>query len=218
MTQASFQYDDITDKTTRRKVESQTKEIRGLMERTGQSVVEIGRRMQAVHDLLPLKLFVAWVDCEFGWSRPQAINYMQAARVFGELDCLKQFQPAALVALARRSVPESAIAAAVTRARAGELITHKVAKSLLVAAGVQPQPKAGGVARSTPAADPVAALRSTLSTFVTDIDRWSETLSDDDRNDLADQFLQLAYQIRQAAPQPAGPPQRKGRRKLAAAS
>lgn len=227
MAQVSFQYAVIQDQKVRQQVESQAKAIRGLLERSAAAVVDIGQRMQAVHDVLSPAMFRAWAECEFGWAHSTIVNYMQAARVFGECDCLKQIQPSAVVMLSRRNVPEKVIAQALELARSGGLVTMKRVQQLFADAGVQPASKTAGVARKphTAAAavavaalndDPVAALRQSLNTFTTNIDRLAESLSSDDRNALADQFLQLALQIRQIGPAAPVKPARKSSRKMAA--
>lgn len=207
MSRTAFRYELIADKSLRKRVQSQAHQIQGLLQVSAAAVVEIGRRMQDVYDGLSAALFRAWVECEFGWNRSTASNYMQAARVFGDCDCLQQIQPSALIALSRQNVPASVSATALDRARNGELVTLKSVQQLLQAAGVQPNHASAGVARkphtaaaavavAALAADPAAALRETLDTFVVNIDRLAESLSKDDRNAIADRFLQLAIQIR----------------------
>lgn len=226
MAKVSFQYDVIADKNIRKQVEGHAKEIRGHLERTGKSVVEIGRRMQLVYDALSPAMFRAWLECECGWNRSTASNYMQAARVFGDCDCLGQIQPAAIVALSRQNVPESVTAAALELARNGEVINHRRAQALLAEAGVQPVHKSAGVARkphtaavaaamATFTADSVQALQQSLDAFAANVDLLASQLDEGDRLALADRFLSLAVQIRQ--PQPTASRPGKTARKAAAA-
>lgn len=229
MAQVSFQYDVIQDKTARKHAESQAKAIKDLIHRSGEAVVEIGRRLQEVHGAITPAMFRAWVEVEFSWTMSTVSNYMQAARVFGDVDCLGQFQPAGIVALARRNVPESVIQEALKLARGGSVITGKVAKRLLDHAGVQPSNPTAGKARKPETAaaamavaavqvDSAAALRQTLDAFVANMDQLAASMSFDDRNALADRFLQLALQIRAAHAPAAVAPKSPRKRKVTAAA
>lgn len=207
MATATFQYDGIKDTALRSKAKASAKEIKLLIRRTGEAVVEIGRRLTEVRASMSAAMFRVWTEVEFCWNQPTVSNYMQAARVFGELDCLEQFQPSAIVALARKNVPQKVIDEAVGLARGGETLTLSRVKLLLEQAGVQstnpsagkhrkPEKAAAALAVATARVDSAESLRQTLDTFVANLDQLTAGLTTDDRNAIADRFLQLAMQLK----------------------
>lgn len=207
MATASFQYDGIKDAALRSKAKASAKEIKLLIRRTGEAVVEIGRRLTEVRASMSAAMFRVWTEVEFCWNQPTVSNYMQAARVFGDLDCLEQFQPSAIVALARKNVPQKVIDEAVGLARGGETVTLSRVKLLLEHAGVQPNNSSAGkhrkpekaaaaLAVATARVDSAESLRQTLDTFVANLDQLAAGMTTDDRNAIADRFLQLAMQLK----------------------
>ncbi|MBX3448199.1 MAG: DUF3102 domain-containing protein [Planctomycetaceae bacterium] len=207
MAKVIFQYDVIADKALRKRAELGAKEIKALIQRTGEAVIEIGRRLTEIRESMPAPVFRAWYEVEFCWNQPTVSNYMQAARVFGDLDCLERFQPSAIVALARKNVPQKVIDEAVGLARGGETVTLSRVKLLLEQAGVQstnpsagkhrkPERAAAALAVATVRADSAESLRQTLDSFVANLDQLAAGLTPDDRNAIADRFLQLAMQLK----------------------
>jgi hypothetical protein len=119
------------DAETRIVVQQRTSEIRTLMRRTAQDIVEIGQKLIEVKSALGHGLFSDWLRIEFEWSRGTAENFMAVAlrfqnQKFSDFD----LAPSALYVLASPSTPESARREALDRAAQGERVTHTLAKEI----------------------------------------------------------------------------------------
>jgi len=223
MARKSFNYDLVKDGAARRKAQAHAKDIRVLLERTAEAVVSIGHKLREVRDSMTPAMFRAWLEAEFKWTWSVAINYMQAAKVFGDVDCLKQFQPSAVVSLSRKNVPETAIRQALAQARKGEVVTYRVAKKLLDDHGYKPIRKDAGTGvtcnvhgdKLLSAAD-VGALQRSLDTLSAELNGLLARLSHDDREALADRFFRLAMELKGPS-QMAATNKRTKRRELEAA-
>ncbi len=124
-TPKGFDYTSL-DVETSQFVQEQTGEIRGLMKRTAQGIVEIGQKLIEVKEKLGHGQFLTWLEIEFEWHRDTANKFMQVARQFGSLDLSKvsAFDISALYKLAAPSTPDAAREEAIARAEAGESITY----------------------------------------------------------------------------------------------
>ena len=80
---ARFDYDSL-DEETRAFVLQKTAETHGLMRRTAEDILQIGRNLIDVKARLPEMKFSAWLRAEFAFSRQTAYNFMKAASKFGE--------------------------------------------------------------------------------------------------------------------------------------
>ena len=211
-----FNYDALDTK-PRAAVKRHAKAIHGLIERTTESLVEIGRRLHDVRESLSGPgQFRAWIKAEFKWSQSTASNLMQIAEKFGHLDCLDHFQHSALYVLVRNNVDERAVKEAVRLAESGQVITHKRAGQIVVKYQDRPDQT------DRPAA--LYELRGALRKLNADVNGVLAAIPPDEVASLADQLLDLAMQLRNAArgPQPttaSGPAKAKGtRRKRPAAA
>ncbi len=128
-TRANFDYASL-DAVTAQFVQQQTGEIRVLIKRTTQDIVEIGRKLIYVKDKLKHGQFGEWLASEFEWSQDSASNFMRVAQQFGENPIISEFAPSALYLLSAPSIPETARAEAIARAAAGESITYSRAKQI----------------------------------------------------------------------------------------
>lgn len=162
MAKVTFNYAQLKDATAAKQAQESAATIRQLLERSAESAVQIGKLMISVKEVLTPAVFLAWVECEFGWGASVATNYMQAARVFGDLDCLKQFQPTPICTLARKNTPESVVKKAIKLAKDGELITYTVVNQLLKEAGHKPANPSAGKPRK-PLLRPVPAQAATFT-------------------------------------------------------
>ena len=120
------------DAPTSQFVQQQTGEIRGLMKRTVESIFEIGQRLIVVKERLGHGRFGSWLETEFEWSQDTASNFINVAKKFGKFPNFSEFDMAAsaLYMLAAPSTPDAARNEALVRAKAGESITYKAAKSI----------------------------------------------------------------------------------------
>lgn len=114
-------------------VQQQTGEIRVLMKRTAQGIVEIGQKLIEVKERLGHGSFLDWLEAEFGWNRRTAHRFMSVAEQFGgKCDKLSHLNlaPSALYILAAPSTPKAVRDEALARAEAGESITYTAAKAI----------------------------------------------------------------------------------------
>lgn len=139
------------DAETRIVVQQRTGEIRGLMRRAAQDIVDIGLKLIEVKEQLaqaPNRIrlgrvgayeivaerisFESWLKDEFDWSRQTAYRFIWVAERFaGECNNLLQVAPSALYLLSAPSTPETARLEAIERATSGEPITHAKAKEIV---------------------------------------------------------------------------------------
>lgn len=112
-------------------IEEETRVLHQTIRRTALGVIEIGQRLALVSTVLDCHQYQAWLKAEFDWSVPMATRFRQAARAFGDVDCVGQFEPSAMYELAAGGVPREAFAEALERARRGECITKKLAVEIV---------------------------------------------------------------------------------------
>src|SRR5690349_9090990 len=79
----AFNYESL-DEQSREIVLQKTDETHGLMRRTAENILAIGRNLQLVQQHLPEMRYSAWLRAEFGMSRQTAYNYMRVAARFSE--------------------------------------------------------------------------------------------------------------------------------------
>jgi hypothetical protein len=130
-THQGFDYTSL-DPTTSRFVQQQTGEIRALMKRTAQDIIQVGKKLIQVKGRLGHGRFLTWLETEFDWHRDTANKFMHVANQFGsvEMSKLSTFDISALYQLAAPSTPQAAREEAIARAKTGEAISNKAAKSI----------------------------------------------------------------------------------------
>jgi phage N-6-adenine-methyltransferase len=121
------------DVETRIVVQQRTSEIRTLMQRTAQDLVEIGQKLIEVKARLGHGLFGAWLQAEFEWSERTAQRYMSVAQAFKSdtVSVLANAEAKALYLLAAPSTPERVREEAVQRGETGERITFSAAQEMV---------------------------------------------------------------------------------------
>lgn len=115
---------------TRATVQRYTVEIKALMKRAAQDIIEIGQRLIEVKAALGHGHFGAWLSAEFDWDVTSAWRFMNVATRFCNLQDL-EIAPSALYLLAAPSTPEAARQEAIERAEAGEEITYSAAREIV---------------------------------------------------------------------------------------
>ncbi len=131
-TRIGFDYANLDAETTQF-VQQQTGEIRTLMKRTAQNIIEVGQKLIEVKDKLGHGRFGDWLNSEFDWDERTARRFMTVAdRFSNKSDNLSDinFAPSALYILAAPSTPKAAREEAISRAKAGEPITYTMAKEI----------------------------------------------------------------------------------------
>ena len=113
-------------------VQKRTCEIKRMMRRTTQDIIEIGEKLLEVKQYLGFGHFSNWLIAEFGWKERTARNFMRVAEVFKSAKFADLFiATSALYLLAAPSTSESARQEALELARMGEHITYSKARSII---------------------------------------------------------------------------------------
>lgn len=125
-----FNYAELATE-TKILAQQRASEIKTLMRRTAQDIIEIGHKLIEVKEMLEHGQFGEWLRSEFGWSDQTAFRFMHVASKFSQIPQIVDFAPSALYMLASPSTTDEARHEAVTRADAGEKITHAVAEEIV---------------------------------------------------------------------------------------
>jgi hypothetical protein len=125
----SFDYAEL-DGETSCFVQEQTEEIKALMKKTAEGIVNIGQKLIEVKERLGYGHYRQWIEAEFNWGKSTANSFENVARRFANVQNLDKFAPSALYELAAPSTPEIAKNEALTRADSGEFITYTTAKEI----------------------------------------------------------------------------------------
>lgn len=113
--------------------------IRKLNECAKMAVVEIGKHLIEMKEVLGHGNFLPWIESEFRWSERAARNFMQVAEAFKSAKFADlAIDTSALYVLAAPSTPEPVRAQMIERAEAGERITHSMARSAVNSAKAAP--------------------------------------------------------------------------------
>lgn len=112
-------------------VKQRTEEIKTLVRRSAQDIIDIGSKLIDVKERLGHGGFGDWLESEFGWSHMTANNFMNVALYIKQIPNGLEFQAKALYLLASPNTPEPARIEAIERAQAGEEITYTAAKTIV---------------------------------------------------------------------------------------
>lgn len=222
MAKVSFNYKALSDGKLRTQAQEHARQIHSMLTKSGQTLVDIGKRLTAMREAMGSRVFREWVTFEFEWQLPTASNYCRVALIFGDRQDLHLFQPSAIVALSRQNVPASLVDEALNRAKAGETVTFLWVRQRLAALAIPPSRGDAGKPRSQVAVK--AGQAPTLQSVRFILDEWKETLPRAIRElsaaevaDLESRIVELIAQIRSAkAPAPAQVGARRPRRAAAA--
>jgi hypothetical protein len=114
ISQTTFAYDAL-DEITRAFLLRKTDETRGLLKRTAQNIVLIGRHLQEVKGVLPYGHFLAWLHAEFAMTERHARNFMHVAARFGDRsEIISDLSVTVIYELAAPSTSEAVIARVVS--------------------------------------------------------------------------------------------------------
>lgn len=126
-----FEYNQI-EQNDRAFVQVRTTEIKNLVRRTAEDIIQIGLKLIEVKKRLPHGKWGEWLACEFGWTDRTAQNFMNIAqRLNPKRVSDLELSRRVLQLLAAPSTPDEAIDEAISRASDGETITHKTAKEIV---------------------------------------------------------------------------------------
>jgi hypothetical protein len=126
-----FDYAVLTPK-VRILVQGKTSELKSLMRRSVQDIIDIGQKLTEVKQQLGHGNFRAWLKAEFDWSLRTAARFMQVATQFKDANLAHlNISISALYLLAEPSTPEKARKQALEIAKEGENITYTKAKAII---------------------------------------------------------------------------------------
>src|SRR5436190_4844179 len=121
---AGLRYDyEQVEEQHRERVQIAALEIRSRLKRTVEDMIEIGRQLNAVQELLldekgKSPQFYDWAQYEFGMSRGSVFEFVQIAIRFGEFHSkFEQILPSVVRRLALPSVPDEAVEAVLFASR-----------------------------------------------------------------------------------------------------
>ncbi len=160
-----FDYQSL-DTEARIVVQQRTNEIKTLMRKTAQDIIEIGQKLIEVKGRLPHGSFGDWLESEFEWKERAAQNFMRVAERFKTANFADMnIAPSALYLLAAPSTPEPVRQEVIQRAQSGERITHKTAKTIINEHKEQPSNPDSEPPPTPPEPKPYAPQHSTAATF-----------------------------------------------------
>jgi hypothetical protein len=126
-----FDYETLSPE-THQKIKEKTSELKSLIRRSAQNIIDIGQTLIEVKQRLGHGQYGKWLKAELGWSDFTARQFINAAKTFkSEIFSDLNFDPSALYILSTPSTPVSAQQEALERANNGENISQKVAKEIV---------------------------------------------------------------------------------------
>ncbi len=127
----NFEY-GLLEAQTRRVVQQRTNEIKTLMRRNSQDIVDIGQKLIEVKQHLGHGNFRNWLEFEFNWSISAATKFMQVADQFKCVNFTHlNITASTLYLIAAPSTPKEARVEVLERASNGENISYTKAKVIV---------------------------------------------------------------------------------------
>lgn len=119
-----------------------TVELKRSERRASEAIIQAGKHLLAVKELLPHGAWLGWLETEFKMSDRTARNMMSIATKFGaKSETVSDLSVSVLYLLAGDSVPEAAREEVIQRAAAGETVTKAAAKAVIEEHKPKPEPK-----------------------------------------------------------------------------
>jgi hypothetical protein len=113
-------------------VQQHTDEIKKLMRRTSQDIINIGQRLIEVKQCLKHGSFTNWLKSEFNWSLSSATKFMQVAEQFKLVNFTDlNLTASVLYLIAAPSISKEARAEVLERVANGENINYTKAKEIV---------------------------------------------------------------------------------------
>lgn len=112
-------------------VQEHANEIKSLMRRTAQDIINIGQKLIEAKEQLGHGHFEVWLRAELNWGQWTARKFMQVTRQFKTVNFTAlSIDASALYLLAAPSTPEMVRQEALERAGQGEAMTHAKVKAI----------------------------------------------------------------------------------------
>jgi diguanylate cyclase (GGDEF)-like protein len=126
-----FDYETL-ELNTRNRIKQNVSEIKQLIRRTAQDIINIGKKLREIKQDLGHGRFRDWLRSEFSWSISTANKIMQVSKQFENIDLTElNFAPSALYLLAAPATPTPVRTEALNLARQGQYINYSLAKQLI---------------------------------------------------------------------------------------
>lgn len=128
--QTGLEYNyDTLEPETRALVRQRTEQIKELVKRSTQDIIDIGRYLTDVKQNLKHGQFYPWLKSEFQWSLRTAARFMKVYDKFKSANLADlNLSPSVLYELSANTVPDAAIDETLELAESGETITIETAK------------------------------------------------------------------------------------------
>ncbi|MDF5725781.1 MAG: DUF3102 domain-containing protein [Rhizonema sp. PD37] len=127
----NFEY-DLLEAQTRIVVQQRTNEIKTLMRRNSQDIIDIGQKLIEVKQHLGHGSFINWLKSEFNWSISAATKFMQVAEQFKFVNFTNlNITASVLYLIAAPSTPKQARVEVLERASLGENIGYTKANAIV---------------------------------------------------------------------------------------
>jgi len=180
--QGSCSY-ELPDEMTRVFVSRKADETRGLLKRTAQHILAIGRSLHEVKERLPHGQFLAWLQAEFAMSERQARNFMHVATRFGtKPEILADLSLTIIYALAPPSTSQAVIDQVESKQISPTLEAIRAAKEAERQAREAEQQVRAEVQRTQQALfslrEETQAQQETIAQLTSDIDALQERIAD----------------------------------------
>ncbi|MBW4635168.1 MAG: DUF3102 domain-containing protein [Iphinoe sp. HA4291-MV1] len=135
-----FDYDAFNTE-TRSLIQQRTSEIKALMRRNAQDIINIGQKLIEVKQHLGHGKFTIWLKSEFNWSVSAANKFMQVGQQFKFVKFTNlNIAASALYLIAAPSIPQAARAEVIERMSLSENITYTKAKEIVLRHKKTPNP------------------------------------------------------------------------------
>ena len=122
----------VLETETRIFIQQRTSEIKSLIRRTSQDIIDIGEKLGEVKQQLGHGKFINWLKFEFDWSASTATRFMQVKEQFKFVKLTNlHIAASALYLLAAPSTPQQARTEALERASVGEVISRSRAQAIV---------------------------------------------------------------------------------------
>ncbi|KAB8320093.1 DUF3102 domain-containing protein [Tolypothrix campylonemoides VB511288] len=126
-----FEY-SVLEAQTQRVVQQRTNEIKALMRRNSQDIIDIGQKLIEVKQHLGHGSFRNWLKFEFNWSVSAATKFMQVAQQFKCVNFTHlNITASTLYLIAAPSTPKHVREEVLKRASNGENISYTKAKAIV---------------------------------------------------------------------------------------
>ena len=180
--QGSCSY-ELPDEMTRAFVSRKADETRGLLKRTAQHILAIGRNLHEVKERLPHGQFLAWLQAEFAMSERQARNFMHVATRFGtKPEILADLSLTVIYALAAPSTSQAVLDQVESKQISPTLEAIRAAKEAERQAREAEQQARAEVQRTQQALcslrEETQAQQETIAQLTSDIDALQERIAD----------------------------------------